>query len=131
MAYSSDKKRISLFADESLVQRVDDSLNRTDCKSRNEFILEAVSFYLGYLYCEEDSSYLVRSIDQSISSSVKSMEDRTAKVIFKLAVEMSMMMNILAANLEIDEEVLKNLRIKCIKDLNTSFSNLSFDKIMK
>ena len=131
MAYSSDKKRISLFADESLVKRVDDSLNRTDCKSRNEFILEAVSFYLGYLYCEEDSAYLVCSIDQSISSSVKSMEDRTAKVIFKLAVEMSMMMNILAANLEIDEEVLKQQRAKCVRDLNNILGNLSIEKMMK
>ena len=131
MAYSSDKKRISLFADESLVKRVDDSLNRTDCKSRNEFILEAVNFYLGYLYCEEDSAYLVRSIDSSIGSAVKSMEDRTAKVIFKLAVEMSMMMNILAANLEIDEEVLKQLRGKCVKELSQNVSKIDAAKLFK
>jgi len=129
MAYSPDKKRISLFADENLVKRIDDSLNRTDCKSRNEFILEAVKFYLGYLYCEEDATYLVRSIDQSISSSVKTMEDRTAKVIFKLAVEMSMMMNILAANLEIDEDVLKQLRGKCAKEISKNTSALSAEKL--
>ncbi|MBE6107379.1 MAG: hypothetical protein E7192_01905 [Erysipelotrichaceae bacterium] len=131
MAYSPDKKRISLFADENLVKRIDDSLNRTDCKSRNEFILEAVKFYLSYLYCEEDATYLVRSIDQSISSSVKSMEDRTAKLIFKLAVEMSMMMNIFAANLEIDEEVLKKLRGKCVQQLSQSLNNLDYLKIIK
>ena len=131
MAYSPDKKRISLFADEDLVKRIDDSLNRTDCKSRNEFILEAVKFYLSYLYCEEDATYLVRSIDQSISSSVKSMEDRTAKLIFKLAVEMSMMMNIFAANLEIDEEVLKKLRGKCVQQLSQSLNNLDYLKIIK
>jgi len=74
---------------------------------------------------------LVRSIDQSISSSVKSMEDRTAKLIFKLAVEMSMMMNIFAANLEIDEEVLKKLRGKCVQQLSQSLNNLDYLKIIK
>lgn len=129
MAYSEDKKRISLFIEPDLVKRIDDSLNRTDVSSRNEFIVEAVKFYLGYLSAEEDATYLVRSIDKSIGSAVKSMEDRTAKLIFKLAVEMSMMMNILAANLEIDEEVIRKLRIKCVKDLNKTINNLNLEKI--
>ena len=131
MAYSEDKKRISLFVEADLVKRIDDNLNLTDVSSRNEFIVEAVKFYLGYLSAEEDATYLVRSIDASIGSAVKSMEDRTAKLIFKLAVEMSMMMNILAANLEINEEVLKQLRGKCIRGLNSNLSNLNFEKIEK
>jgi len=131
MAYADDKTRVSIFIDSDLVERIDASLKKADCKSRNEFVLSALQFYLGYLYSDEDSAYLASSIDSSISSAVKSMEDRTAKVLFKLTVEMSMMMNILAANLEIDEEVLKKLRAKCIKDLNTSFSSLSFEKLIK
>ena len=129
MAYSEDKKRISLFVEADLVKRVDDHLKMADASSRNEFIMEAIKFYLGYLSAEEDATYLVRSIDKSIGSAVKSMEDRTAKLIFKLAVEMGMMMNILAANLEIDEEVIRKLRIKCVKDLNKTINNLNFEKI--
>ena len=129
MAYSEDKKRISLFVEADLVKRVDDHLELTDASSRNEFIIEAIKFYLGYLNAEEDATYFVRSIDKSIGSAVKSMEDRTAKLIFKLAVEMSMMMNIFAANLEIEEEVLSKLRIKCVKDLNKTINNLNFEKI--
>ena len=111
------------------MNRVDDTVGRTNFNSRNEFMIEAIKFYLGYLTAEKDATYLVQSIDSSIASAVKSMEDRTAKIIFKLAVEMSMMMNILAANLEIDEEVLKKLRIKCIKDLNKTINNLNFGKM--
>lgn len=131
MAYADDKSRISIFVDSDLVERIDTSLKKADCKSRNEFVLSALQFYLGYLYSDDDSAYLVKSIDSSISSSVKSMEDRTAKLLFKLAVEMSMMMNIFAANLEIDEEVLKKLRAKCIGDLNGTINNLSLEKMMK
>ena len=129
MAYSEDKKRISLFIESDLVKRVDDNLNLTDVSSRNEFIVEAVKFYLGYLSAEQDATYLVRSIDASIGSAVKSMEDRTAKLIFKLAVEMSMMMNILAANLEIDDDVIKQLRGKCIRDISKNIVNVSAEKI--
>ena len=131
MAYSEDKKRISLFVEADLVKRVDDHLKMADASSRNEFIMDAIKFYLGYLSAEEDATYLVRSIDKSIGSAVKSMEDRTAKLIFKLAVEMSMMMNILAANLEIDEEVLKQLRGKCVKDISLNVNHLDVSKIFK
>ena len=131
MAYSEDKKRISLFIESDLVKRVDDNLNLTDVSSRNEFIVEAVKFYLGYLSAEEDATYLVRSIDKSIGSAVKSMEDRTAKLIFKLAVEMSIMMNILAANLEINDEVMKQLRGKCVKELSSNIAHLDASKIFK
>ena len=131
MAYSEDKKRISLFIESDLVKRVDDHLKMADASSRNEFIMEAIKFYLGYLSAEEDATYLVRSIDKSIGSAVKSMEDRTAKLIFKLAVEMSMMMNILAANLEIDDEVMKQLRGKCVKELSSNINHLDVSKIFR
>ena len=72
MAYSEDKKRISLFIESDLVKRVDDNLNLTDVSSRNEFIVEAVKFYLGYLNAEEDEIYLFEtysSLDIHDSSS--------------------------------------------------------------
>ena len=40
-----------------------------------------------------DARFLTESVDLSISNSVTKMEDRIAKVLFKLAFEMSMMMH--------------------------------------
>lgn len=130
MTYSKDKKRVSLYLKQDLLDKMDQNCKQANCRSRNEFIIEAVKFYLGYLNCEEDSKYLIRSIDQSIQASVKSMEDRTAKLLFKIAVEMSMMMHLLGANLEIDEDILKSLRAKCVKELNRSIGNLNLERIV-
>lgn len=56
-------------------------------------MIEAAQFYMGYLNKDNDARFLTDSVDLSISNSVTKMEDRIAKVLFKLAVEMSMMMH--------------------------------------
>lgn len=131
MAYSSEKKRVSFFLAAELLDKMDQNCKKANCRSRNEFAIEAILFYIGYLNCEDDAKYLVRSIDQSIAASVGSLEERTSRLLFKLAVEMSMMMNLLAANLEFDENILGKLRAKCIQDLKASAGNLSMEKIVK
>ncbi|MBP3399507.1 MAG: hypothetical protein J6K75_07105 [Erysipelotrichaceae bacterium] len=85
---------------------------------------------MGCLIRDNDASYMVSCIDQLIPNSVTKMEDRMAKVTFKLAVEMSMIMNLLAANLEIKDDTMSALRRKCIDELKKSSGSLSFKKTM-
>lgn len=47
--------------------------------------------------------------------------------LFKLSVEMAMMMNVLAANSEIDEESLIRLRGECVKEVKRLNGSFSFD----
>ena len=52
-------------------------------------------------------------------------ENRQSRILFKLAVEMAMMMNLLAAFHDVDPDSLEKLRGECIKEvkrLNGSFS---------
>lgn len=125
-----EKKRVSLYIDADVLENIDNCMKKTKSRSRNEFLLEAAQFYMGYLNRENDARYMVSCIDQSISNSVTKMEDRMAKVTFKLAVEMSMMMNLLAVNLEIKDDTMSALRRKCIDELKKSSGSLSFEKTM-
>ena len=127
---ADEKKRVSLYIDADVLESIDSCMKKAKSRSRNEFLLEAVQFYVGYLNRENDARYMVSSIDQSISNSVTKMEDRMAKVLFKLAVEMSMMMYLFAANLELKDDTMSGLRKKCIDELKKSSGHLSFEKTM-
>lgn len=83
-------------------------LYRSDgCKSKSEFIEKAVRYYVGHLTAEDDTSYLPNAFLSNMKSLVSESDTRHGRYLFKLAVEMAMMMmNILASMQDIDNETL-------------------------
>ena len=59
------------------------------------------------------------------------MENRMARLIFKLAVELSMTMHIVAAQGEVDEETLLRLRGYCVDEVKRLGGKISFDKALE
>ncbi|CAM3642449.1 hypothetical protein [Erysipelothrix anatis] len=114
-----------------IIQLCDDNIELANVKSRNDFIEEAVKFYVGYLNTEHNTSFLNDTIESVIKSSILLTEDRLAKVLFKLTIETSMMMNIIGASFEIDDATLDKLRAKCIKDIKSTIGTLNLQDIMK
>src|SRR5699024_5320662 len=53
----------------------------------------------------------------AIRATVKASEDRICRLLFKLAVEQDMTMNILAAGMERTEEDLRELRPRCVREV--------------
>lgn len=114
-----------------IIQLCDDNLELANHKSRNDFIEEAVKFYVSYLNTKYNNFFISESIESVLQNSIQITEDRLSKLLFKQAVEMSMIMNITAANFELNEETLKKLRIKCVHDVKASMGSINFEDIVK
>ena len=125
------KVRIPLWLYPSTINSVDKLLEADNCRSKSEFIEKAIKFYCGYISAKDGMKYLPTAITSAISGIVNTSEDRIARLLFKLAVEMSMMMNILAANAEVDETTLSRLRGKCVNDVKRSIGSVDFDKVYR
>ena len=100
-------------------------LFRSNCGSRSEFIEKAIIFYIGYLSSNDNSQYLPNILTSTLKSIVAESDNRMNRMIFKLAVELAMTMNVVAATQNIDKELLNKLRGECVKEvkrLNGSFS---------
>lgn len=108
---------------------IDRNLQRANCRSRNEFTEKALRFYIGYLNKEDDAEYISKTLQSVISGTVQISEDRIASLLFKLSVEMSMMMHILAANMDVDGQTLDRLRGKCVKDVKRSIGSVDFKRV--
>lgn len=128
---NSVKKRTAVWLYPETMDKMDSLLERDNCKSRSEFIDKALDFYMGYLVSEDTTSYLSKILISAIQGILKETENRNANNLFRLSVEMSMMMNILAAGLEISEEELRSLRGRCVQQVRKTRGKISMEEAVK
>lgn len=126
-----NKKRFPLWMYPKTQQRVQELYEKDNCKSQSEFIEKAIRFYCGYISAEDSMRFLPIAITSVMSGIIGTSENRMARLIFKLAVEMSMMMNILAANADVDENTLRRLRGKCVNDVKKSVGSVTFEDVAR
>ena len=125
MSVPKDKIKFALYLYPETLERVRELYRQDDCISRSEFIEKAVRFYVGYLTAEDPSNYLPNLFLSNMRSIASGSNSRTNRMLFKLAVEQAMMMNVLAANYDIAPETLARLRGSCVQEvkrLNGTFS---------
>ena len=125
------KKRTAVWLYPETIDKMDNLLERDNCKSRSEFIDKALNFYMGYLVSEDTTGYLSKILISAIQGTLKETENRNSSNLFRLSVEMSMMMNILAAGLEINEEELHSLRGRCIQQVKKTRGKVSMEEAIK
>ena len=120
-----EKIKFALRISPETQQLVKDLCPRDNCQSQNEFIEKAIRFYAGYVSGQEAAAYLPPALVAALRGTLQDSEGRTARLLFKLAVEVSMMMNVLAAGMEISEADLKKLRARCVADVKKSNGSIS------
>ncbi len=125
------KKRTAVWLYPETIKKMDSLLERDNCKSRSEFIDKALNFYIGYLTSEDATGYLSKILISAMQGILKETENRNASNLFRLSVEMSMMMNILAAGLEINEEELHSLRGRCVQQVKKTRGKVSMEEAIK
>ena len=101
-------------------QLVKDLCPKANCQNQNEFIEKAIHFYAGYLATEDAADFLPPLYSSALRGIVHDSENRTCRLLFKLAVELDMVMNVLAAGMEIPEEDLERLRGRCVREVKST-----------
>ena len=128
---STSKKRTAVWLYPETIEKMDSLLEGDNCKSRSEFIDKALNFYMGYLVSENTTGYLSKILISAMQGIMKETENRNASNLFRLSVEMSMMMNILAAGLEISDEELRSLRGRCVQQVKKTRGKVSMEEAIK
>ena len=90
------------------------------CKSRSEFLEKAALLYAGYVSGQDACEFLPAALTDALRSTVHDSENRTCRLLFKLAVELDMVMNVLAAGMEILQEDLDRLRGRCVREVKST-----------
>ena len=122
-----DKYKFALWLYPDTLEKVKELYKQDDCRSKSEFIEKAIRFYIGCLTAEDGASYLPNAFLSNMKSIVAESDTRQSKMLFKLAVELAMMMNVVAASNEIDEISLARLRGECVQEVKRLNGNFRFE----
>lgn len=125
------KIRIPLWIYPSVEEKIQKNFEVDNCKSPSEFIEKAILFYCGYLASEEYRQYLPNVLVSTMQGSLDSFEDRMATLLFKIAVELSMMLHVTAAPNEIDEDTLTRLRGLCVEEVKRLRGSVRLDDAVR
>lgn len=125
------KRKFAWWVRPSTLEVVDAFYRQADCKSRSEFVEKAVLFYSGYLAHQGNRTYLPSVLVSTFRGMLDSYEDRQASLLFKLAVELSMLLHVTAAVNNIDEEALTRLRGRCVQEVKALHGSVSLENAVR
>ena len=126
-----EKIKFALRMSPETQELVKEMCPRDNCHSQNEFIEKAIRFYAGYVSAQEAVAYLPPALASVLRGTVQDTENRICRLLFKLAVELDMAMNVLAAGMEIPEEQLRSLRERCVQNVKKTSGSVTLDAAVR
>lgn len=130
MSLPKDKEKFALWVRPTTMQGVRENYRADNCRSQSEFIENAILFYLGYLTAENPKSFLPSMFLSTMKGIVAESDNRTSGLLFKIAVELAILQNLIAATNEVDELTMTKLRGECIKEVKKIHGIFTMEKAM-
>ena len=111
------KKRMAVYFQPETIKKIEQEYREDNCASKTEFIEKAVKFYIGYLNEEDNINYLSPMITETVEAQIKGTEQRLARLLFKVAVELGKLSHMTAAVNEVDDDTLDKLHAMCVNEV--------------
>ena len=126
---ATDKEKLAVYFTAEERQDIDRWYQATDCRSRTEFIAEAVRFYIDYLKTGNAGTVLPAAIGSVIDGKLDTFETHMARLLFKQSVEMDMLLRMAADTQGLSDEYLQELRTDSIKAVRRMQGTLTFEQV--
>lgn len=117
---SEEKVRFQMRIEPDTDRKIKATMPLANCRSQNEFVETALRFYCDYLTAQDCTKVLPPIYLNALRATIQNTENRICRLLFKQSVELDMVMNVLAAGMEIPEEQLESLRGRCVRNVKTT-----------
>ncbi len=121
------KKRVVAWLHPEMIENMESLMQTNNMKNHSEFVTQAVDFYIGFLNSQSSTTYLSKNLLNAIKGTLQVSENRLASNLFRLTVEISMMMHLLATTLDITDDELHRLRGRCVDDVKRTKGKIKLD----
>ena len=124
----SEKVKFALYLPPEKKAELERQYREDGCRSITAFIEKAIDFYLGYLDANSAGAYLPKEIQSAIDGRLGIFEDRMAKLLYKLTVEVDMGVTAALDCLQIDPDYLRKLRANSVRNVKATNGMLTFEQ---
>ena len=111
------KEKTAVYFQPETMRKIEQEYKDDNCASKTEFIEKAVTFYIGYLRQQQEVNYLSTMITETVKAQIKGTEQRLARLMFKVAVELGKLSHMTAAINDVDDETLESLHAMCVNEV--------------
>lgn len=122
-----NKKKFALWVYPETLENVSKIYRENNCVSKSEFIEKAINFYIGYLTSKDENNYLPSVVISTLKSIVAESDNKQNRMMFKFAVELAILQNLVAASQDIDPLSLERLRGECVKEVKRLNGGFTFE----
>lgn len=127
MSKTAHDRKMTIRMSELTAFRLDRDYRLDGSRSKNEFIEKAIVHALDTLEAEQSQALPV-ALQSAIDGRLGLFENRIAKLLFKLAVEMDMGLNALLDYLKMDPDYIRKLRARSAKEVKSTNGRLTFEQ---
>lgn len=99
-------------------------------RSRNDFIRDAIDFYMEWLDKPSSQKFLTPALESVIGAKVRDIEDRIARLLFKLAVAQNMQAHIVADIAQLSEDDTENYRRLALREMKETSGRMEMRDIL-
>ena len=121
------KQRVVAWLYPDMIKTMEAMMQAKDMKNHTEFVSQAVDFYIGYLSSQNSTVFLSQNLLGAIQGTLQNTENRVANNLFRLSVEISMMMHLLATTLEVTDDELRSLSGRCVAEVKKTRGKIKLD----
>lgn len=125
----SEQLRIWVTPEE--IEKIEKAQEENGCPNRSEFVRDAVEFYIAYHNQNKNVNFISPIISSVIKNEIDGAVRNISAMLFKMAVEESLLTEVLAWYADIDTDNLDNIRELCKYKVATTNGILSFKEARK
>ena len=125
-----EKVKFTVYLDEDFLKTTDKAVHASGCKSRNEFIINAIENYIAELTLSEANPVLTNKLAEIITQSNDVAMKKVASGLFRYAVYLDMAIQLVADHMRIDEYVLEEYRKRAYNNVRRTRGRVSLDSTL-
>ena len=123
-----DKKyTLTIRMDNKTKEEIQERFGEAHVRSLNAFIIKAIEFYLGYLRQGKNLNYISPILASSIKSEMKNSEQNVSEMLYKMAVQITMLTQVVADDHNFRSDYLEELYHWCAEKVAATNGIISLE----
>ena len=131
LSEENNRVRFALYTDETTLDLVEQHYKEDGCGCRSEYISKAIRYYAEFHSLKDCRNVIPDIITSTLKDIVRESDNRQGRLLFKMAVELTILQNIVAASNNIDVATLERVRGICVNEVKKLNGIISFDEAVR
>ncbi len=119
----------TVYLNDEMNKKIDKHILSHDYKSKNDFYIRAIENQIATDMLGNGGDILTGKLAKAIEKNTQTLSARISKGMFRYAVDLSMIMHMHAAILELEDDTISGLRGRCIQDVKQMNGKISLESI--